>query len=495
MQQNNNSTHPAACQTQCLNQPLLFQDLGAKKIVADFSGGSLSSDGGLLLLRQVDSGLGVSRLVSRCFTDARDPDLIEHSVDELVRQRLFALALGYEDLNDHADLRRDPLLAVAVGKEDVLGAERRCAKDAGFACASPATLNRLELGSNFSDRYRKVHADPQAMEDAILELGVRCLPSDSEVLILDFDATDDPLHGQQEGRFFHGYYGNYCYLPLYCFCGSVLLWAQLRMSDKDASAGTVEALKKIVAAIRRRLPHVKIVVRGDSGFAREEIMAWCEGQEDVFYLLGMARNARLERLAGPSTLKAAAAFCLTGVASRSYMETPYRTCTSWSRERRMLCKAEMLPGTKNNPRFVVTNIAAEGILSGSGEVLVEGGVRSLYEKDYCGRGNAENMIKQMVLDLKADRTSCSWMAANQMRLWFSSLAYLLLERVRSIGLVGSRLAEATLGSVRLRVMKVAAVVKVSVRRVHVALCSAFPLQEIFRQAAGRLEACAPPGPA
>ena len=392
---------------------MLFQVLGSRKVVADFSGGALSSDGGLLLLRQVDSGLGVSRTIAKCFTDARDPLRVEHSVPELVRQRLFALALGYEDLNDHSDLRRDPLLATAVGKEDVLGEDRRCAKDAGFACASPATLNRLELGANFSDRYRKVHADPQALEDALLELGVRCLPTDSKVLILDFDATDDPLHGRQEGRFFHGYYGNYCYLPLYCFCGSVPLWAQLRSSDKDASTGTVEALKKIVAAIRRRMPKVKIVVRGDSGFAREAIMAWCEGQSDVFYLLGMARNARLERLAGPSSLRAAASFCLTGVASRSYMETPYRTCTSWSRERRMLCKAETLPGPKNNPRFVVTNIPEEGILSEGGEVLMEGVVRSLYEKGYCGRGNAENMIKQMVLDLKADRTSCSWMAAKR----------------------------------------------------------------------------------
>lgn len=241
---------------------MLFQVLGSRKVVADFSGGALSSDGGLLLLRQVDSGLGVSRTIAKCFTDARDPLRVEHSVPELVRQRLFALALGYEDLNDHSDLRRDPLLATAVGKEDVLGEDRRCAKDAGFACASPATLNRLELGANFSDRYRKVHADPQALEDALLELGVRCLPTDSKVLILDFDATDDPLHGRQEGRFFHGYYGNYCYLPLYCFCGSVPLWAQLRSSDKDASTGTVEALKKIVAAIRRRMPKVKIVVRG-----------------------------------------------------------------------------------------------------------------------------------------------------------------------------------------------------------------------------------------
>lgn len=472
---------------------MLFQDLGSRKVVADFSGGSLSSDGGLLLLRQVDSGLGISGMIAKCFTDARDPLRVEHSVLDLVRQRLFAIALGYEDLNDHSDLRRDPLLATAVGKEDVLGEDRRCPNDVGFACASPATLNRLELGANFSDRYRKVHADPQAVEAAVLELGVRCLPSDSEVLVLDFDATDDPLHGHQEGRFFHGYYGNYCYLPLYCFCGSVPLWAQLRMSDKDASAGTVEALRKIVAAIRRRFPKVKIVVRGDSGFARESIMAWCEGERDVFYLLGMARNRRLEQLAGAATLRAAAAFCLTGAASRSYMETPYRTATSWSRERRMLCKAETLPGPKNNPRFVVTNIPAEGILSQIGEVFVEGDVRSLYEKEYCGRGNAENMIKQMVLDLKADRTSCSWMAANQMRLWFSSLAYLLLERMRTIGLKGSQMAGATLGSVRLRLLKVAAVVQVSVRRVHVALCSAFPLQALFRLTASRLQTCAPPG--
>jgi len=474
---------------------MLFQDLGSRKIIADFSGGNLSSDGGLLLLRQIDSALGISRLLAGCFSDARDSRRVEHSVLELVRQRLFALAMGYEDLNDHADLRSDPLLAAAVGKEDVLGAERRCSKDAGVACASASTLNRLELGANFSDRYRKVHADPEAVEDAVLTLGVRCLPKDSRVLVLDFDATDDPLHGKQEGRFFHGYYGNYCYLPLFCFCGPVPLWAQLRTSDKDASAGTVEALEKIVAVIRKRLPGVKILVRADSGFSREAIMAWCEGQEGVFYLLGMARNARLEGLAGPATMRAAAAHCLTGAASRSYMEVAYRTATSWSRERRMLCKAEMLPGGKSNPRFVTTNIPPEGIVAENGEVLMAGGVRFLYESGYCGRGNAENMIKQVLLDLKADRTSCSWLAANQTRLWFSTLAYLMLERVRSIGLAGSKLANATLGGVRLHLLKVAAVVKVSVRRVHVALCSAFPQQDAFREAVRRLEACAPPGPA
>jgi len=435
----------------------------------------------------------MSRMVAGCFSDTRKEELVEHSVEELVRQRIFALALGYEDLNDHAELRRDPLLAAAVGKEDLLGEQRRCEKDRGFACASAATLNRLELGTKFSDRYRKIHADPEKMEASILELGVRCLPTNRELFILDFDATDDPLHGKQEGRFFHGYYGNYCYLPLFCFCGDVPLWAELRTSDHDASAGTVEALKKIVAAIRKRFPNAKIVVRADSGFSREEIMAWCEAEQDVYYLIGMARNARLEQIVEPAMLRAQLRHCLTGMACREFMEKDYSTLKSWSRERRMICKAEVLVGMKTNPRFVTTNIPASGIRNAAGMVIMSGAVEELYEKGYCARGNAENMIKQMVLDLHADRTSTSWMASNQMRLWFSTLAYLLLERVRTIGLAGTQWANVALGTLRLRMFKVAALVEVSVRRVHVALCSAFPLKEVFRQAAWRLAACAPPG--
>ena len=472
---------------------MLFDDLGSKKVVADFSGGYLSSDGGSLLLRQLDAGLGISRVLAGCFTDARQQEQVEHGVEELVRQRLFGLALGYEDLNDHAQLRRDPLLAAAVGKEDLFGENRRMEKDRGFACASAATLNRLELGARFSDRYRKIHADAAQVEEAVLKLGVRCLPSDRELFILDFDATDDPIHGAQEGSFFHGYYNNYCYLPLFCFCGEVPLWAQLRTSDHDASEGSVEALEKIVAAIRERFPAAKIVVRGDSGFSREEIMAWCEKQRDVYYLIGMARNERLEKIVGPAMQRAQMRHCLTGVACREYLETTYSTLKSWSRERRMLCKAEVIAGLKTNPRFVTTNIPTEGIADARGEVLMGGGVDSLYEKGYCGRGNAENMIKQMVLDLHADRTSTSWMASNQMRLWFSTLAYLLLERLRTIGLGGTQWADAALGTLRLRVLKVAALVEVSVRRVRVRLCSAFPLQSVFRMAASRMAACAPPG--
>jgi hypothetical protein len=470
---------------------MLFQNLGSKKVMADFSGGQLSSDGGALLLQQVDSGLGISRKLASCFSDRRKDQRVEHSVEALVRQRLFALALGYEDLNDHEHLRRDPLLAAVIGKEDPLGQERRLAKDRGFACASPATLNRLELGARFSDRYRKITADPQKIEAAVLELGVRCLPKDGEVFVLDLDATDDPLHGRQEGAFFHGYYGNHCYLPLFGFVGDIPLWAQLRTSDQDASAGTCEALEKIVPAIRKRFPKARIVVRADSGFSRESILAWCEAQEEVYYLIGMARNTRLEEMVAPALQRAMERHCMSGVACREFVEREYSTLESWSRSRRMLCKAEVLAGMKANPRFVTTNIPAQGILDAEGKVLVSGAVDELYEKVYCARGNAENRIKQMVLDLKSDRTSSSWMASNQMRLWFSSLAYLLLERVRQIGLEGTAWAKATLGTLRLRVLKVAAYVRVSVRRVHVALCSAFPLQGVFRQAARRLAQSGP----
>jgi TusA-related sulfurtransferase len=466
---------------------MLFQDLGKRKVVGDFSGGRLSSDGGVLLLRQIDAGMGIIRTVSRAFRDDRNPDLIEHSVEELLRQRIFGLALGYEDLNDHEQLRRDPLIAAAVGKEDLLGEARRLEKDRGFAMASAATLNRLELGAQHADRYRKLHADPQKLENIVLELGVRALPKHSKLLVLDFDATDDPLHGSQEGRFFHGYYGNYCYLPLYCFCGAVPLWSQLRMSDHDASTGTVEALTKIVKALRQRMPGVIIVVRADSGFAREPIMAWCESQSDVYYLIGVARNSRLEQILEPAMDKAKIRHCLTGgVACREFMEVEYQTQKSWSRSRRLLGKAEVLGGNKANPRFVVTNIPAAGILSQDKRVLMAGEVSSLYEQEYCGRGEAENMIKQMTLDLHADRTSTHWMASNQMRLWFSTLAYLLLERLQTLGLAGTVLAKVTLGTLRLKLLKVAALVEVSVRRVHVALCSAFPLQEVFRLAVLRV---------
>jgi hypothetical protein len=441
-----------------------------------------------LLLRQVDAGLGMSRALARCFVDRRRQDLIEHQVGELLAQRIYGLALGYEDLNDHAELRRDPLLAAAAGKADVLGENRRCAEHRGFALASPSTLNRLELSAQFEDYYRKVHPDAPAVGATLLEMGVRCLPRDAEVLVLDFDATDDPLHGQQEGRFFHGYYDQYCYLPLFCFCGDVVLWAQLRTADRDASDGTLEALQQIVAAIRARMPGVKIILRADSGFAREAIMAWCEAQEKVYYCIGLARNGRLEALLGPALGEARAQHCLCGGASvRRFAELTYRTVDSWSCPRRVMGKAEVGP-QGDNPRFIVTNITREGLRDGQGRDLLEGSGAWLYEEFYCERGQAENRIKQMTLDLQSDRTSTHWLSSNQMRLWLSAFAYLLLARLRAWGLRGSVLEKATLGSVRLRLLKVAAQVRVSVRRVSVQLCSAFPLQKLFACCQQRLAA-------
>jgi hypothetical protein len=467
---------------------MLFQDLGSRKVVADFGAGKLSSDGGALLLRQIDRGLGLSRTLAQCFEDRRDPDLIEHSVQELLAQRIQALALGYEDLNDHAQLRCDPLLAVAAGKLDPLGAQRREERDRGFALASAATLNRLELSAEFSDRYRKIKPRPEAMAATLLEMGVRCLPKDSPVLVLDFDATDDPLHGRQEGRFFHGYYDNYCYLPLFCFCGDVVLWAQLRTSDRDGSDGTIEALEAIVAALRKRFgQEVKIVLRADSGFARDGILSWCEERENIYYCVGMARNGRLEKMLEEALAVAREKHCLRGgAATREFLELEYRTLDSWQRSRRVIGKAEVT-SLGSNPRFIVTNIAREGLLGKAGELLLEGDGQSLYEDFYCDRGNAENRIKQMTLDLKSDRTSTHWMSSNQVRLWLSAFAYMMLERLRALGLKGTEMEQATMGTIRLRILKVAAHVSISVRRVYVSFCSAFPLQELFRQCQTQLE--------
>ena len=293
-------------------------------MVADFSGGHLSSDGGVLLLRQIDHGLGVTRALAACFGDSRDARFVEHSVAELLAQRVHGLALGYEDLNDHAELRRDPLLAVAAGKLDPLGAARRDPADRGQALAAAPTLHRLELGNCRDSRYHKIAHDPAAIEATLLAMGVRALPRETTEVVLDFDASDDPLHGRQEGRFFHGDYGPYGYLPLFCFAGEVILWAQLRPSDIDASEGTVEALEKIVAALRRRFPQVRIIVRGDSGFCREAIMAWCEAQAEVSYCLGLAKNARLTGRLAPALERARAKQILCGGASvREFAELTY----------------------------------------------------------------------------------------------------------------------------------------------------------------------------
>lgn len=462
---------------------MLFQDLGSRKVVADFSGGTLSSDGGVLFLRQVDRSLGLTLQLAGCFGDLRNQVFVEHAVPELLAQRIYAEALGYEDINDHQQLRRDPLLATACGKKEPLGEDRIF--HPGPALAAPSTLNRLELSNNKETRCHKLPHDPKKIEALLLELGVRCLPKHAAEIVIDLDAMGHRIHGNQEGRRFNAYYDDYVYLPLYAFVGNIPLWAQLRTAEHEAAHGVVPALERIVAAIRRRCKKARIIIRGDSGFCRDEIMTWCEGQQEVYYCLGLAKNNVLVGRAQGAMMHARARRCLTaGAQSRVFTEFEYETKNeSWSRARRVIAKAE-ITAEGENPRFVVTNLPAEGFEGDEDKTRFTAG--RLYEELYCARGEMENVLKQQVLDLKADRMSTHHLASNQLRLWLATFGYLLMERVRTWGLHGTDLAKATAGSIRLKLLKVAAQVKVSVRRVYVQLSSAYPLQEIFRLCHRRL---------
>jgi Transposase DDE domain group 1 len=473
-----------ASMTDCSSAPLLFPDLGSRKVVADFSGGQLSSDGGAMLLRQIDRALGVSRTVAGCFRDLRDARFVDHSVEHLVAQRLHALALGYEDLNDHATLRLDPLLAVAVGKIDPLGQDRL--QDRGTALAAPSTLNRLELSNCKATRYHKLSHDPVRMRDAVLKLALRCLPKHSQEIVLDLDLMGHLVHGLQEGRHFSAYYDGYCYQPLYVVCGQVVLWAQLRSGDCDPKEDVVAALKVILPALRQHSPKARIVIRADSGFCRDELMNFCESQSDVYFVLGLGRNSLLESKVQAELFAAAARRCLCGTSSaREFTEFSYQTHRSWSRERRVIGKAEVTTAG-NNPRFVVTSLPLAGFANDPSSAR-RFTPEALYEEVYCQRGNMENILKQQVLDLESDRMSTHHLASNQLRLWLATVAYLLLERLRALALAGTELAKATAGTIRVKLLKVATAVKVSVRRVYLQFCSAFPLQEVFRLCQERLK--------
>jgi Transposase DDE domain group 1 len=422
--------------------------------------------------------------LAQCFADGRAQVYVDHSVRQLVAQRTYGLALGYEDLNDHEWLRLDPLLATACDKDDPLGEDRFNPAHRGVALAGASTLNRLELSNNKRTRAHKLTHDPRKVEACLLQMGVRCLPKWAEEIVVDLDAMGHRLHGLQEGRHFQAYYGDYCYLPLYVLVGDFPLWAQLRTSDKDGADGVVAALETIVPAIRKRCRRARIIVRGDSGFCREEILAWCEGQKDIYYCLGLAKNSVLVERLGPALASAQMRRCLCGVASaREFTEFAYQTVRSWSRPRRVIGKAEVT-AQGPNPRFVVTNLPANGFESDEDKTRFT--PARLYEEIYCARGEMENVLKQQVLDLRADRMSTHYLASNQLRLWLAAFAYLLLERVRTLGLAGTELARATVGSVRLKLLKVAAQVRVSVRRVYVQLSSAYPLQALFRLCHRRL---------
>lgn len=463
--------------------------MGPRRVVADFSGGYLSSDGGALLLHEIDQRLGLSRQVAACFVDHRNQVFVEHSLEELIAQRINGLALGYEDLNDHDFLRCDPLLAVAAGKTDPL-AQERCEDQQGKALASPSTLNRVELGNDKVSRCHKISHRPQELENCLLKLAVRSLPKHAREVVLDLDAMGHRVHGLQEGRHCNAYYDDYCYLPLYVVCGDVLLWAQLRTAEHGAAHGVVAALQKIVPAIRRRCQRARIIIRGDSGFEGEELMAWCESQRRVYYCLGLSKNSRLLELMDLTLAEARAAQCLCGGQVRRFTEFKYRTLQSWSRSRRVIGKAEV-SSQGDNPRFVVTNLPARGFKGDRDRQRFQ--PDRLYEDLYCARGEMENILKQQTLDLRADRLSTHYWESNQLRLWLASFAYLLVERLRARTLRGTALAAATVGTIRQKLFKVAAAVWVSVRRVYVQLSSAYPLRELFGLCQRRLMALAPDG--
>jgi hypothetical protein len=472
------------------SQSFLFDDAGSRRVQADFSGGSLSTDAGALLLRQVDTHLGLTAELAQCFDDSRSQDWVDHSVQQLLRQRIYGTALGYEDVNDHQRLRLDPLLAVACGKTDPLGEQRVLPQFRGIALAAPSTLNRLELSNHKDTRCHKLRHDPAKIEACLLKMGARCLPKHTREVVLDLDAMGHRLHGFQQGRHFNAYYDDYCYLPLYVFAGDFPLWAQLRTAEHEAAHGAVPALEKIVAAVRKRCPQARIIVRGDSGFGREEIMAWCERQPEVYYCLGLAKNSVLIDQLGPTLAQARARHCLTGAASvREFTQFRYRTQKTWSRERRVIGKAEVMKEGEN-PRFVVTNLPVAGFADEQDKGRF--GPAGLYEELYCARGDMENKLKQQVLDLNADRMSTHYLASNQFRLWEAMFAYSLLERLRTQGLSGTELERATAGSLRLKLLKIAAQVRISVRRVYVQMSSAFPLQEVFALCHRRLMALAAP---
>ena len=466
--------------TDCRQNNFEFPDLISRAVVAQMDGHRVTTDAGCLLIGQLDRSLGLSKRFAQCFRDRRRQDLIEHELLTMVRQRTYGLVAGYEDLNDHDFLRVDPVLAAACGRNDVFGEERERKEDQGKGLAGKSTFNRLELGADLQrdDRYKRVQADPEQIEDFFIDEFVRSVKKPNEMIILDVDTSCAPVHGEQEQRFFHGYYDQYCFLPLFIFCGAFPVVARLRSADSQHLDDTVRVVGKVVQALRARHPQVKILIRGDSGFCRVELMRWCEAH-DVFYLLGLPGNAILKRICRGviRSVKGMMEYNRDkgSTGERLFKELTYRA-KGWKPDpkRRVVCKAECtLEG--ENPRFVITNLSAS-----------EFPMQELYEETYCGRGNMENRIKEQFLDLKAGRISTHYMRSNQLRMWFSTLAYLLMEKLRTLALVGTDMATATCGTIRQKLMKVGAVVKLSCRRLVVSLSAAYPFQAIWKLAAQRI---------
>jgi len=446
--------------TECNQSGFGFEAFGSREIVARFDGGTISSDGVALLLRQTDKRLNLLPRLAECFLDGRCQDRVEHSIAEMLAQRIYGLALGYEDVNDHEQLRKDPLFGVLAGREEI-----------DRDLAGKSTLNRMELGAGTKDRYKKITFWKEAIDELLVKLYLESEEQAPEQIILDVDTTDLPLHGKQEGRFFHGYYDAYCYLPLYIFCGEHVLCARLRESNHDAAFGSLAEIQRIVKQIRAAWPEVKIILRADSGFCRNELMSWCESHR-VDFVFGLARNVRLRRIIGPQMWEATQQWTATGKPARVFTEFDYRTKKTkkggWERERRVVAKAEHIDG-KENPRFVVTSLASS-----------QWAARALYEELYCARGDMENRINEQ-FSLFAERVSTETMRGNQMRLYLSAVAYILVSGLRRLGLKTTELAQAQVSSIRTKLLKIGAQIRVTVRKVWVSMASSYPWQDLYQQ--------------
>jgi hypothetical protein len=446
--------------TECIQSDFRFKACGKREIVAKFDGGTISSDGGAFLLRQTDQRLNLLPRLANCFLDGRNQEQVEHSIAEMLSQRIYGLALGYEDINDHEQLRQDPVFGILAGREEL---ER--------PLAGKSTLNRMELGTGINSRYKKITFWKEAVDELLVQVFIESQAKAPAEIILDVDTTDLPLHGQQEGRFFHGYYDSYCYLPLYIFCGEHVLCARLREANHDAAFGSLREIRRIVAQIRAAWPEVKISLRGDSGFCRNELMSWCENN-GVKYIFGLARNQRLRKIIGAAMHEATQQWKQTGKPARVFSEFLYQTKKTkkggWERERRVVAKAEHIDG-KENPRFVVTNLTSE-----------EGAAQALYERQYCGRGDMENRIKEQ-FSLFADRVSSETIRSNQMRLYLSAMAYILVSGLRRLGLQGTELADAQVSTIRTKILKIGAQIRVTVRKVWVSMASSYPWPTLYAQ--------------
>jgi Transposase DDE domain group 1 len=445
--------------TECTQSSFEFAGVWSRSVMARFDGGKITSHAGGLLLREVDRRIGLLNRLSECFLDGRNQSRVRHSVREMVAQRVYGLALGYEDLNDHAQLREDPLLMLLAGSTD-----------AQSPLAGKSTLNRLELAGEVGeeDRYKKVHYDADAIDRVLVDVFLQAHAEPPQEIVMDLDTTDLPLHGHQEQRFFHGFYYHYCYLPLYILCGEHLLGVRLRPADIDTSAGALAEVERIIKQIRQSWPEVRIILRADSGFCRESLMSWCEAHQ-VDYVFGFARNERLRRIIEPQMQQALALYQETGQAARVFTEFAYETNTSWSRSRRVVAKAEQIEG-KENPRYLVTSLETENWPA-----------RKLYEEVYCARGDMENRVKEQ-FSLFAGRVSAATMRANQLRLYLSAAAYVLMSAFRRLALSGTAWARVQCQIIRSQLLRIGAQVRITARKVWVSIASSYPHWRVFAQA-------------